>query len=335
MNQVPLRQAMADLLVGEPATPLNPERALAAGRAARRSRRAKIGASGAVLAVALVAAFPATRSFLVGDRAQPGPAKPQETRTRPYDGYPDSIAVIGIATATGYYSDPARPAATVPENSWVTGTNPQVNSLYQRILAKNERISGHRTVLVDPAVVAGEVGFLVDRVVAQSPPPDLVVLQVLDQNMVCPASDRDFDQARRAMVGALQTLLDEAPNTRAFMVSQFGSPTTFAQALTPQQRAAAGQAFADFTCVPFDLSGKQIQQNLDNFEFAIHGYEAAVKDACARFPMCEYDNGAFGRVVEEPGDLGPDFSHLSVQGQAKAAAVAWKALQDAGYVPRD
>ena len=33
--------------------------------------------------------------------------------------------------------------------------------------------------------------------------------------------------------------------------------------------------------------------------------------------------------------MGPDFSHLSVQGQAKAAAAAWKALQDAGLIPPD
>jgi hypothetical protein len=274
VNQVPLRKAMADLLVGEPAAPVSPERALVAGRAARRSRWAKIGASGAVLVVALVVAFPATRSFLAGDRAQPGPAKPLEQRTAPYVGYPDSIAVIGIATANGYHTDPAHPGATIPENSWATGTNPRVNSLYQRILAHNNRIKGHRTTLVDPEVVAGEV-------------------------------------------------------------SQFGSPTTQIQALTPDERAATGQAFADFSCVIVDPSGQPIPRNLNNFEFAIHGYEAAIKEACDRFPMCGYDEGAFGRTVEAPGDIGPDLSHLSVQGQAKAAAVAWKALQDLGFLPRD
>lgn len=335
MNQVPLRKAMADLLVGEPAAPVSPERALVAGRAARRSRWAKIGASGAVLVVALVVAFPATRSFLAGERAQPGPAKPLEQRTAPYVGYPDSIAVIGIATANGYHTDPAHPGATIPENSWATGTNPQVNSLYQRILAHNNRIKGHRTTLVDPEVVAGEVGQLVDRLVTQSPPPDLVVMQVLDQNMICPASHRDFDQAGRDVVAALRTIQDSAPNTRVFMVSQFGSPTTQIQALTPDERAATGQAFADFSCVIVDPSGQPIPRNLNNFEFAIHGYEAAIKEACDRFPMCGYDEGAFGRTVEAPGDIGPDLSHLSVQGQAKAAAVAWKALQDLGFLPPD
>jgi hypothetical protein len=334
MKEVMLRQAMAELLVGEPRTPVDAERALGAGRAARRTRRAKVGAAGAVLAVAIVAAFPATRSFLVGDRAQPGPAKLQQ-RTAQYDGYPDSIAVIGISTANGLSSDPAKPDATVPENSWVTGNNPQVNSLYQRILAHNERIEGHRTLLVDPNVGAGEVGPLALRAVELSPPPDLVVIQMLDQNMACPASPQDLDLARRNLLSALQIIEERAPYTRVFMVSQFGSPTTFVQSLTSDQRVAAGQAFADFTCVPLDPRGKVIQKNLDNFEAATHGYEATVKSACDAFTLCGYDEGAFGRTVEAPGDMGPDLSHLSVQGQAKAAAVAWKALQDIGFLPRD
>jgi hypothetical protein len=334
VNQVNLRQAMAELFVGEPRTPIDVDRALGAGRAARRTRRAKFGAAGAVLTVALVAAFPGTRSFVLGDRAQPGPAQLQE-RKAPYDGYPDSIAVIGVVTANGGYSDPANPGATVPENSWVTGTNPAVNSLYQRILAHNDRIEGNRSRFIDDQVVAAEVLPLAERVVAQSPPPDLVVMQVLDQNMACPASPQDLDLARRNLVQALQFIEERAPYTRVFMVSQFGSPTTYVQSLTLEQRVAAGEAFADFNCVVVDRRGEVIQENLDSFEAAIHGYEATIKGACDEFTLCGYDEGAFGNTVEQPGDIGHDLSHLSIQGQAKAAAVAWKALQDLRFLPAD
>ncbi len=84
------------------------------------------------------------------------------------------------------------------------------------------------------------------------------------------------------------------------------------------------------------LRGNVIQDNLDNFEAAIHGYEAAIKSALRdEFTLCAYDEGAFGDTVEAPGDLGPDLSHLSIQGQAKAAAVAWQALQDLKFLPPD
>jgi hypothetical protein len=125
VNQVTLKQAMAELLSAEPAAAVDAHRALASGKAARRSRRLKISASGAVLAAALVAAIPASRSFLAGDRATPPAVLPTVTPsppppTAPYVGYPNSIAVIGHPKAAGYHSDPANLAATIKANSWAT-----------------------------------------------------------------------------------------------------------------------------------------------------------------------------------------------------------------------
>jgi hypothetical protein len=60
-------------------------------------------------------------------------------------GYPDSIVALGHSGVTGYDSDPSRPEADATANSWITGTNPAVDSLYQRILARNPRINGHNT----------------------------------------------------------------------------------------------------------------------------------------------------------------------------------------------
>jgi hypothetical protein len=48
---------------------------------------------------------------------------------------------------------------------------------------------------------------------------------------------------------------------------------------------------------------------------------------------CRYDGGAFGRVVERPEYISWDVIHLSAEGQAKAAAVAWAALKRAGISP--
>ena len=61
-------------------------------------------------------------------------------------GYPSSIAVLGHSNATGEDSDPAQPHAVITANSWATGTNPAVNSIYRRILAKTPR-SGPTTTI--------------------------------------------------------------------------------------------------------------------------------------------------------------------------------------------
>ena len=125
MNEVQLKRAMADLLAGEPTAPVDARPALAHGKAARRTRRLKITAGTAAVAVALLAAaVPASRSFLVGDRAQPAAPKikptptpsPLPLRTSPYVGYPDSIAVIGHTTALGQASDPDHLALRVQAN---------------------------------------------------------------------------------------------------------------------------------------------------------------------------------------------------------------------------
>jgi hypothetical protein len=340
VNDVSLKHAMAGLLSGEPAAPVDAHRALARGQAARRSRRLKVSAAGTVLAVALAVAIPGSRSFLVGDRVQPGPAggqklAPLPTRTTPYVGYPDSIAVIGHTTTAGFRSDPAQIGVTITANSWATGTNPQVNSVYRRILARHPAIQGHNINLSDINAVMGGARSQAVQAVGLKPPPDLVVMEVLDYDFDCPAFADKFAEVKSEVVSALQALRRYAPHTRVLVVGQFGSPTTQLQALTPAERAELGRVNEDFSCVILDPQGRTQTTHLSEFEAAIHGYEAAVKAACSQFPMCRYDNGAFGRVVEQPGDMGPDFSHLTVQGQAKAAAVAWKALQDAGFVPPD
>jgi hypothetical protein len=69
----------------------------------------------------------------------------------------------------------------------------------------------------------GDARSQAGRAVVLKPLPDLVVMQVLDYDMDCPAYEGAFARVRSALVGALQTLRQYAPNTRVFVVSQFGS----------------------------------------------------------------------------------------------------------------
>jgi hypothetical protein len=331
VNQVSLRQAMAELVAAEPADAVDARRALAGGKVARRARRLKVSAAGAVVLAALVVADPVGRGFLAGDRAEPGPP----SKTAPYDEYPDSIAVIGHTTALGIGSNPADPTATVPANSWATGTNPAVNSLYQRILALHPGIKDHYVNLSDVNATIDGAPTQAFGAATREPPPDLIVMQLLDYDVPCPADEGFITSYGSALVGALENLHEKAPNTRVFVVSQFGSPTTQIQALTLDQRRQLGDAAADFSCVIVDRNGQVIPKNLRLFEDAMHSYERALESACAQYELCAYDKGAFGDIVEEPEDLAADFNHLSVHGQAKAAAVAWAALQRAGLVPPD
>ena len=266
-----------------------------------------------------------------------GLATPPATSTegaksgRPYVGYPNSIAVLAHSGATGENSDPHEPRAEVRENSWATGTNPAVKSLYVRILARNSKIKGHNFNLAQGGANVDELVFQAEEAVELEPRPDLIVIQIGDNDIVCPVSADDLRAFRSSFESALDVLAKGTPTSRLFVVSQFGSPTTYAKALTqPERQSIGGTGPCDFV----DPSGRLAPGKLANLEEAIHGYEAQLEAGCKRFPRCRYDGGAFGRVVETREFFSSDLNHLSVKGHAKAAAVAWAALKRAGLVPR-
>ena len=248
-----------------------------------------------------------------------------------YVGYPSSITVLGHSGATGYDSDPARPRTDVRANSWATGTSRAVNSLYLRILARNPRIKGHNINLAEDGATVRELLEQAKRAVALKPHSDLLVIQIMDNDMVCPATERDYVSFRSGLVAAFNVLKRGAPKSSVFVVSQFGSPTTVVKMLLASgQKLRGGEGPCDF----IDSAGQVVPERLARLEGVIHSYEAQLASACKLFRKCRYDNGAFGRVVDKREYVSPDGNHFSIRGHAKAAAVAWAALIRVGLVPR-
>jgi len=249
---------------------------------------------------------------------------------RAYVGYPSSIAVLGHSGATGESSDPRQPGVEVRANSWATGTNPAVNSVYSRILARNPEIKGHNYNLAHASANVRDLVRQADRAVSLTPKPELILIQIMDADIVCPASSRDYSAFRSTFVSALKTLAQGAPESSLFVVSQFGSPGTSAKALTPaQRRRFGGTGPCDF----LDPTGRLVPKKLARLDRIIHAYEAQLAAGCKRVAQCRYDGGAFGRVIDKREYFASDY-HFSVKGHAKAAAVAWSAMKRAGLVPR-
>ncbi len=78
------------------------------------------------------------------------------TPAQPDTGYPDSIAAIGHSGITGESSHEQRFQGS-EEDSWATGTTPEVNSVYARILARNPAIEGNVTNLATSAATIPDV----------------------------------------------------------------------------------------------------------------------------------------------------------------------------------
>jgi hypothetical protein len=81
-------------------------------------------------------------------------------------------------------------------------------------------------------------------------------------------------------------------------------------------------------------TGSVSREKLARAEEAIHAYEAALEAACMTVRQCTYDAGAFGHMVDRREYITSDLNHFSIQGHAKAAAVAWAAMRRAHVLPR-
>lgn len=112
--------------------------------------------------------------------------------------------------------------------------------------------------------------------------------------------------------------------------SQLGRPRHYAESLTPAQRRQFG---GTGPCAFLDRKGTIVARELVRLTSIIRGYERAAEAACAKFEQCTYDGGAFASVVDRPGDFGPDLNHLSIEGHARTAEVAWRTLHDLGLMP--
>jgi hypothetical protein len=253
-------------------------------------------------------------------------------------GYPSSMAVLGHSNATGEDSDPAQPHVAIRANSWATGTNPAVNSVYLRLLAKNPAIKGHNYNLAQPSATVDALLTQAQQAVELKPKPGLFLVQIMDADIVCPATHDDYATFRSKLITALSVLAHGAPHSHIFVVSQWGSPVTYWKALSPAQRQqfVAGDQGGGGTgpCAFIDPRGRLVPKEAARLDKIIHGYEAQLAAGCQRVPRCTYDRGAFGRQVDKNQYISEDLNHFSIQGAAAAAAVAWAAMKQHGVIPR-
>lgn len=267
-----------------------------------------------------------------GEDTQPSASDSPTPTHSPYIGYPSSIVALGHSNLTGVRSDPQRPTGSVLANSWATGTNPTVNSLFLRILAVNPAIEGRAFNLAQNGALISALRGQATRAASLDPKPDLVVIMIGDNDLVCPATAESKDEFLTSFASALDTVAQDAPTTRIFVTSLFGSPTKLAKVLSPDERKSIG---GTGPCDYFDPDGRLVESKLALREEARDAIDAQLEAGCKRISLCRHDGGAFGRVDIERADYAQnDILHLSLTGHAKAAAVAWDALKRAGLIPQ-
>ncbi len=244
--------------------------------------------------------------------------------------YPSSIAILGHSGSTGQNSDPDRPGFDARENSWATGANPDVNSVYLRILARNPAIDGHADSFSQDGAGITMVSEQADQLVATAADTELIIVQVGDNDVTCPLDRSALAGFRTQLTALLRRLANGAPLARVFVVSRFGTVIAHARSLTRAERASQG---GSGPCDFMTPSGGIAAAKAARVQHAIDGYETARRSACESVSTCTYDGGALSRIVDRREYVSSDLNHLSIAGHAKVAAVTWRALHQTGVIP--
>ncbi len=245
------------------------------------------------------------------------PLAPSSTTSEPPVSTPelDSIAVIGHSGATGTGSDPDHPVSDAHANSWATGENPEVDSIYQRLLATHPALEGHN---FNEAVNGTDVTALAGQATAalgHSPVPDLVLIQGIDNDMQCDGEDRQNQRPFARQPGrVIRTIDGTSEDTQVFVVSQWATwRTTSRRSRTSRSRSPRTPGPAGATCSTCRAVRDPSPCGTSRPSYDL--YWATTVRTCGRIPRCFTDGGVeqtdaphrrgHHRRLQPPLDRGP------------------------------
>ena len=264
------------------------------------------------------------------------PSEPTETpepaassAPLPYSGYPDSIAALGHSFMTGEGTQPGGDESAWKANSWATGTNPEINSVYLRLVHVNPAIEGHANNLATGGADLTELTEQGHALVQLQPQPELVVIATIDNDIACPASNDDFGIYGSRLSNLLTTLSEQMPASRFYITTQGSTPKHDAEIYSRAERASFG---GTGPCAFLDPKGNVVPKEMKRLETAIAGYEAQVTAVCTAAVRCSTDQTGGGWSTKRS-DLSDDLNHLNVAGQARWAKHEWSLLEAAHLVP--
>jgi hypothetical protein len=271
----------------------------------------------ALIAVTLAACGGSSSSGSAG-------ATSEGTSTAPLRG----VIALGHSALTGANSDPSNPGADAPKNSWATGTNPAVDSIYRRLAAIDPTAQGHAA---NEAVDGAKAGTLVNQAQAALkvvPNPRLVIIQTIDNDIRCDGNDgSNYVPFGHEVAAALRVLVQAAPKTTILIMAQPGRPLPSSEAIVHIKPAATAQSGTGM-CDPFNPNLTINHQHIVTLTNIISRYERQQSDVCVRFSQCHTNRDIASQFRVLPTYYTPDWNHLNVTGLAALSAYMWPTVKE-------
>jgi lysophospholipase L1-like esterase len=238
------------------------------------------------------------------------------------------IGVIGIGHSwmTGYMSDPKSPGTDTEANSWATGTNPGVHSIYLRLVEAMPETAGN---VVNAAHDGATSDLLPDQAsegLARVPYPALVIVQIVGNDLRCDGTDPEhYVEFRASVRQAVQTIVKASPKVSVVLVGDPGRPAGYAAAIATLPRTP--KSFIDTRpCFLFSANRTVNRAEVARVTKLLAAYEAQLAKACAGIRQCHTDGGAAARMEVHVEDYGEDLQHPSIRGHAHIAAAEWPVI---------
>ena len=178
-------------------------------------------------------------------------------------GEPSGVIAIGhsglTGEGTGGVSEPAL------ENSWATGSNPDVNSVYLRLKGAHPELAGVAINQARGGANADELPGMAERALSSVPAPALAIIQTIDNDIRCDGTDDAHVPELGASVGkAIETITGASPDAKVLVVGQLGRPSIpFIKTLVAHDPSVVGPLEEGGRCAFLDADGKPIPANFD------------------------------------------------------------------------
>lgn len=242
---------------------------------------------------------------------------------------PIGLVAIGHSFMTGEGSAAGLTGEPIPENSWATGTNPEVNSIYLRMVEAIPETGRNVANVARGGAAVTDLPAQVNTALFVVPHPRLLLLRAIDNDIRCDGSDEEnVVEFGETLAQTLAIVAEKSPETTIIVLGQLASPASDAaqfEDLPDVRQALGGTGMCDF----FDPDGELVPEALDTLTAIIGMYEAEQQRVCAEVPQCITDpvaEDAFEHRLEYVSD---DYSHYNVVGQAAVAEHLWPTVAEA------
>ena len=283
------------------------------------SRTQKIRPRHAPLGALLIAATLLTAS----GEGSSGVTTPDTTLPSTGEG-PVGVIAIGHSGLTGE-TRPRWPGQPALENSWATGTNPDVNSIYLRLVAGVRKTTGtSNTAEGGGSVTTCLTGRERDEHGADARTGDHPDDRRRPRNARSTRSPLRRSVKRSPLSSTRSSTA--SPESQILIVGQWGRPIAGVvgiSSLAIRKYCPNSPAPAKNCNGFFDPSGVLVQETFDLLNASISAYEGEQQRRCGAVRQCRTDGGVRANYIQVEDEVSSDGNHLNVRGQASAAELVW------------